>query len=250
MRGRDLLSISDLSPDELDMLIRTALSMKRDGSRPLLEGKTVALLFEKPSLRTRVSFEVGMKQLGGTAIYLSQAEVGLGQREPVRGRGARAQPLRLRHRRAHLRAADAGRPRGARRRAGGQRPLRRRAPLPGAGRPADRAREEGPPRRRAHRLHRRRQQRVGVAGGGVRRWPARSSSSPRRRATRCRRTIVDTARRLGAADRRRYRDGGRARGRGRRAPTWSTRTSGPPWGRSRSGGSAWRPSRATRWTRR
>jgi ornithine carbamoyltransferase len=49
----------------------------------LLDGKTIAMLFEKPSLRTRVSFEVGMKQLGGTAIYLSQAEVGLGQREPV-----------------------------------------------------------------------------------------------------------------------------------------------------------------------
>jgi ornithine carbamoyltransferase len=83
MRGRDLLSIRDLSPDELDMLIRTALSMKRDGSPPLLQGQTAALLFEKPSLRTRVSFEVGMKQLGGSAIYLSQAEVGLGQREPV-----------------------------------------------------------------------------------------------------------------------------------------------------------------------
>jgi ornithine carbamoyltransferase len=83
MRGRDLLSIRDLSPDELDMLIQTALSMKHDGSPPLLEGKTAALVFEKPSLRTRVSFEVGMKQLGGSAIYLSQAEVGLGQREPV-----------------------------------------------------------------------------------------------------------------------------------------------------------------------
>ncbi|MPZ50366.1 MAG: ornithine carbamoyltransferase [Dehalococcoidia bacterium] len=83
MRGRDLLSISDLTPEELDYLIRSALAMKRDGSRPVLEGQTIAMLFEKPSLRTRVSFEVGMKQLGGTAIYLSQAEVGLGQREPV-----------------------------------------------------------------------------------------------------------------------------------------------------------------------
>ena len=83
MRGRDLLSIRDLSPDELNILIQTALSMKRDGSAPLLEGKTAALVFEKPSLRTRVSFEVGMKQLGGSAIYLSQSEVGLGQREPV-----------------------------------------------------------------------------------------------------------------------------------------------------------------------
>ena len=83
MQGRDLLSIGDLSPDELDLLIKTALSMKRDGSPSLLAGKTIAMLFEKPSLRTRVSFEVGMKQLGGSAIYLSQAEVGLGQREPV-----------------------------------------------------------------------------------------------------------------------------------------------------------------------
>ncbi|HWO71958.1 MAG TPA: ornithine carbamoyltransferase, partial [Dehalococcoidia bacterium] len=53
-------------------------------SPPLLQGKTIAMLFEKPSLRTRVSFEVGMRQLGGSAIYLSQAEVGLGQREPVK----------------------------------------------------------------------------------------------------------------------------------------------------------------------
>ena len=83
MLGRDLLSITDLNPEELDLILRSALSMKRDGSPALLSDKTVALVFEKPSLRTRVSFEVGMKQLGGTAIYLSQAEVGLGQREPV-----------------------------------------------------------------------------------------------------------------------------------------------------------------------
>jgi len=49
----------------------------------LLHGKTLALIFEKPSLRTRVSFDVAMQQLGGNAIYLSQSEVGLGQREPV-----------------------------------------------------------------------------------------------------------------------------------------------------------------------
>jgi ornithine carbamoyltransferase len=83
MKGRDLLSISDLNPDELEQILRTALSFKRDGTPQALAGQTVAMLFEKPSLRTRVSFEVGMKQLGGSAIYLSQAEVGLGQREPV-----------------------------------------------------------------------------------------------------------------------------------------------------------------------
>ena len=81
--GRDLLAIGELNPGELELVLQTALSFKRDGTPPLLSGKTIAMLFEKPSLRTRVSFEVGMKQLGGSAIYLSQAEVGLGQREPV-----------------------------------------------------------------------------------------------------------------------------------------------------------------------
>ena len=84
MRGRDLLAISDLSPDEVERILQTALSLKRDGGGThLLLGKTLALLFEKPSLRTRVSFDVAMVQLGGHAIYLNQAEVGLGQREPV-----------------------------------------------------------------------------------------------------------------------------------------------------------------------
>lgn len=84
MRGRDLLSIAELSPDEIDLILRTALSLKRDGGgSDLLRGKTLALLFEKPSLRTRVSFDVAMQELGGHAVYLSQAEVGLGQRESV-----------------------------------------------------------------------------------------------------------------------------------------------------------------------
>jgi ornithine carbamoyltransferase len=84
MKGRDLLSINDLNPEELEHILRTALSFKRDGTPQALAGQTIAMLFEKASLRTRVSFEVGMKQLGGTAIYLSQSEVGLGQREPVK----------------------------------------------------------------------------------------------------------------------------------------------------------------------
>src|SRR5437763_3615996 len=83
LKGRDLLAIGQLNPNELDLILQTVLFFKRDGTTPLLEGKTIAMVFEKPSLRTRVSFEVGMKQLGGSAIYLSQAEVGLGQREPV-----------------------------------------------------------------------------------------------------------------------------------------------------------------------
>lgn len=83
MRGRDLVSIADLSPQEIRRVVDTALAMKNGRSSPLLVGRTLALLFEKPSLRTRVSFDVAMRQLGGYALYLSPAEVGLGQREPV-----------------------------------------------------------------------------------------------------------------------------------------------------------------------
>jgi len=83
IKGKSLLSISDLSADDIRTLIRTAIDSKDSGWVSLLEHKTLALLFEKPSLRTRVSFEVAMQQLGGQAIYLSPAEVGLGGRESV-----------------------------------------------------------------------------------------------------------------------------------------------------------------------
>jgi ornithine carbamoyltransferase len=83
MRGKDLLSIADLTPEELRKIIETALEMKRNGFPRLLAGKTLALLFEKASLRTHVSFNVAMQQLGGQAVYLGQSEVGLGTREPV-----------------------------------------------------------------------------------------------------------------------------------------------------------------------
>jgi ornithine carbamoyltransferase len=83
LRGRDLISIADLSADELDTVLSVAARLKRDGYPRALEGQTLALLFEKPSLRTRVSFDVAMQQLGGHTVYLSQSEVGLGQREPV-----------------------------------------------------------------------------------------------------------------------------------------------------------------------
>ncbi len=83
MKGRDLLSVSDLSGEDIRLLISDALDMKAGSQRPLLNGKTLALLFEKPSLRTRVSFEVAMRQLGGQTIYLSPAEVGLRERESV-----------------------------------------------------------------------------------------------------------------------------------------------------------------------
>ncbi|MBI2723624.1 MAG: ornithine carbamoyltransferase [Chloroflexi bacterium] len=84
MRGRDVLSVADLSPDEVHRILQTARSLKRDGGgHDLLARQTLAMVFEKPSLRTRVSFDVAMQELGGHAVYLNQAEVGLGQREPV-----------------------------------------------------------------------------------------------------------------------------------------------------------------------
>ncbi|MEE8205025.1 MAG: ornithine carbamoyltransferase [Dehalococcoidales bacterium] len=83
MKGKDLLSISDLSSEDINRLLSNTLDMKASGWLSALGGKSLALLFEKPSLRTRVSFEVAMRQLGGQAIYLSQAEVGPGQRESI-----------------------------------------------------------------------------------------------------------------------------------------------------------------------
>jgi ornithine carbamoyltransferase len=78
---KDFLSIADLNRKEIEYLLEQALRMKGEGMTSLLSGKTLALLFEKPSLRTRVSFEMAMHQLGGHSIYLSPDEVGVGKRE-------------------------------------------------------------------------------------------------------------------------------------------------------------------------
>ena len=83
MHGQDLISITDLSAQDIRRVVNTALMMKNGRSSPVLKGKNLALLFEKPSLRTRVSFDMAMQELGGYALYLSPAEVGLGEREPV-----------------------------------------------------------------------------------------------------------------------------------------------------------------------
>lgn len=83
MKGKDLLSVSDLSREDIRLLISDAIDMKAQGWLSLLDRKIIALIFEKPSLRTRVSFEVAMRQLGGYTIYLSPTEVGLGKRESV-----------------------------------------------------------------------------------------------------------------------------------------------------------------------
>lgn len=84
---RDFLSIADLTPEEMREFFRLAADIKAKTKRgeaysPLF-GKTLAMIFQKPSNRTRVSFEVGMYQLGGRAICLSPEDIQLGKREPV-----------------------------------------------------------------------------------------------------------------------------------------------------------------------
>ncbi len=87
LRGRDFLSVDDLTPDELRLVLGFARELKARmlaGDRPpLLAGKTLAMVFEKPSLRTRVSFEVGMSQLGGSAVYLGVQDIQIGVRESI-----------------------------------------------------------------------------------------------------------------------------------------------------------------------
>ena len=84
---RDFLSVADLSRERILGLFRLAAELKqrwKAGRRPTpLAGRSLALIFEKQSLRTRVTFEVGVVQLGGRAVYLSGHEIGLGTREPV-----------------------------------------------------------------------------------------------------------------------------------------------------------------------
>ena len=84
---RDFLTLDALTRAELDEILHLSATLKRElkaGRRqPLLAGKTLAMIFEKPSLRTRVTFEVGMTQLGGSAVYLTTTDFRLGERESV-----------------------------------------------------------------------------------------------------------------------------------------------------------------------
>ncbi|HUT16667.1 MAG TPA: ornithine carbamoyltransferase [Anaerolineae bacterium] len=84
---KDLVNLADLSADELWHILNVAQELKEEwqggGNQPILVGKTLAMVFQKPSLRTRVSFETGMLQLGGQALYLSPSEIQLGKRESV-----------------------------------------------------------------------------------------------------------------------------------------------------------------------
>ena len=80
---RHLLASYDLQAEEVDFLLKSASALKSNPNR-ILEGKQLALLFEKPSLRTRVSFQVAMRYLGGETTYLAPQEVGLGEREAIK----------------------------------------------------------------------------------------------------------------------------------------------------------------------
>jgi ornithine carbamoyltransferase len=84
---RDFLSLGDLQRVEIDEILHLSATLKRDlkaGKQPpLLSGKSLAMIFEKPSLRTRVTFEVGMSQLGGHPVYLTPKDIQLGERESV-----------------------------------------------------------------------------------------------------------------------------------------------------------------------
>lgn len=89
LKGRDFLSLADLSADQIGSLFETAAATKADIGpyRRALDGKTVILLFEKPSLRTRVTFEVGPAKMGGQAIYFDHSKDRIGAREAVKDYG-------------------------------------------------------------------------------------------------------------------------------------------------------------------
>ncbi len=84
---KDFLAISDYPSQELQDLLDLAETLKAEwkagGNEPVLQGKVLAMIFQKPSLRTRVSFDMAMRHLGGDALYLSPAEIGLGKRESI-----------------------------------------------------------------------------------------------------------------------------------------------------------------------
>ncbi len=93
---RSLISTTDLEPEEIDRLLRAATALREQRRRPpsgaaagqVLRGSTVALIFEKPSTRTRISFEVGVAELGGTPLALSSTDLQLGRGETVADTGA------------------------------------------------------------------------------------------------------------------------------------------------------------------
>ncbi len=87
LKGRDFLSLLDFDRETLTYLLELAAKLKQDNkigqTHHVLKNKTLGMIFAKPSLRTRVSFEVGIQQLGGNAIVLKQDEINLGVRKQL-----------------------------------------------------------------------------------------------------------------------------------------------------------------------
>ena len=85
---KDFLSVGEFSPQTLQELLDLAIELKKEyqekgSNTPILKDKKLGMIFQKPSLRTRVSFERGMEHLGGSAMYIGPAEIGLGKRESI-----------------------------------------------------------------------------------------------------------------------------------------------------------------------
>ncbi|MCQ3936883.1 MAG: ornithine carbamoyltransferase [Chloroflexi bacterium] len=84
---KDFLAISDYSSEEIQDLLDLAVKLKKQyfksGNKPIFKGKVLGMIFQKPSLRTRVSFDMAMRHCGGDALYLSPNEIGLGKRESI-----------------------------------------------------------------------------------------------------------------------------------------------------------------------
>lgn len=84
---KHFLDVSDTSPAEIQDILDLAIRLKKEhfagGNQPLFKGKVLGMIFQKPSLRTRVSFDMAMRHMGGDALYLSPNEIGLGKRESI-----------------------------------------------------------------------------------------------------------------------------------------------------------------------
>lgn len=84
---RDFIAITDFTTEELSHIFDLSIKLKKEfiagGNQPILKNKVMAMIFQKPSLRTRISFDMAMRHLGGDALYISPNEIGLGQRESI-----------------------------------------------------------------------------------------------------------------------------------------------------------------------
>ena len=134
---KDLLKLLDLTSEDILEILDTAdqlKAMKKAGiQHPFLAGKTLAMIFEKSSTRTRVSFETGIYQLGGQGIYLSDKDSQIGRDEPVEDTARVLSRYLRRHYDPHLRPGGGGDAGQIRHHPRHQRPDRLLPPLPGAG---------------------------------------------------------------------------------------------------------------------